>query len=77
MDKTLWGVVSAAVEQLRRKANMVARGDREIRPLRLTTQNIPPNRIGDRLRGQDSTPGPVLAQSLNSSISSSTSLPLD
>ena len=27
MDKTFWGVVSAAVEQSRRKANMVAQGD--------------------------------------------------
>ena len=29
MDKTFWGVVSAAVEQSRRKASMVARGDGE------------------------------------------------
>ena len=27
MGKTFWGVVSAAVEQSRRKANMVAQGD--------------------------------------------------
>ena len=27
MDKTFWGVVSAAVEQSGRKANMVAQGD--------------------------------------------------
>ena len=27
MDKTFWGVVSAAVEQSRRKANMGAQGD--------------------------------------------------
>ena len=27
MDKTVWGVVSVAVEQPRRKANMAAQGD--------------------------------------------------
>ena len=32
MVKTFWGVVSAAVEQFRRKANMVARGDGEFGP---------------------------------------------
>ena len=30
--KTFWGVVSAAVEQSRRKANMVAQGDRKFGP---------------------------------------------
>ena len=32
MDKTFWGVVSAAVEQSRRKANMVAQGDGKFCP---------------------------------------------
>ena len=32
MDKTVWGVVSAAVEQSRRKANMVAQGDGKFGP---------------------------------------------
>ena len=32
MDKTVWGVVSAAVEQSRRKANMVAQGDDKFGP---------------------------------------------
>ena len=32
MDKTFWGVVSAAVEQSRCKANMVARGDGKFGP---------------------------------------------
>ena len=32
MDNTVWGVVSAAVEQSRRKANMVAQGDRKFGP---------------------------------------------
>ena len=27
MGKTFWGVVSAAIEQSRRKANMIAQGD--------------------------------------------------
>ena len=31
-DKTFWGVVSAAVEQSRRKANMVPQGDRKFGP---------------------------------------------
>ena len=35
--KTFWGVLSAAVEQSRRKANMVTR---EIRPLRLTPGSL-------------------------------------
>ena len=32
MGKTFWGVVSAAVEQSRRKANMVAQGDGKFSP---------------------------------------------
>ena len=32
MGKTFWGVVSAAVEQFRRKANMVAQGDGKFGP---------------------------------------------
>ena len=32
IDKTVWGVVSAAVEQSRRKANMVAQGDGKFGP---------------------------------------------
>ena len=32
MDKTLWGVGSAAVEQSRRKAHMVAQGDGKFGP---------------------------------------------
>ena len=32
MDKTVWGVVSTAVEQSRRKANMVAQGDGKFGP---------------------------------------------
>ena len=32
LDKTFWGVVSAAVEQSRRKANMVAQGDGKFPP---------------------------------------------
>ena len=32
MGKTFWGVVSAAVEQSRRKANMVAQGDGKFGP---------------------------------------------
>ena len=32
MGKTFWGVVSAAVEQSRRKANVVAQGDGEFGP---------------------------------------------
>ena len=32
MNKTFWGVVSAAVEQSRRKANMVAQGDGKFGP---------------------------------------------
>ena len=32
MGKTFWGVVSAAVEQSRRKANRVAQGDRRFGP---------------------------------------------
>ena len=32
MCKTFWGVVSAAVEQSRRKANMVAQGDGKFGP---------------------------------------------
>ena len=32
MDKTIWVVVSAAVEQSRREANMVARGDGNLVP---------------------------------------------
>ena len=32
MGKTFWGVVSAAVEQSRRKANMVAQGDGKFDP---------------------------------------------
>ena len=32
MDKTFWGVVSAAVEQSRHKANMVAQGDGKFGP---------------------------------------------
>ena len=32
MDKTVWGVVSAAVEQSRCKANMVAQGDGKFDP---------------------------------------------
>ena len=32
MGKTFWGVVSAAVEQSRRRANMVAQGDGKIGP---------------------------------------------
>ena len=31
-DKTFWGVVSAAVEQSRREANMVAQGDGKFGP---------------------------------------------
>ena len=31
-DKTFWGVVSAAVEQSRRKANMIAQGDGKFGP---------------------------------------------
>ena len=37
MDKTFWGVVSASVEQSRRKANTVAR---EIRPLKLNPESL-------------------------------------
>ena len=37
MGKSFWGVVSAAVEQSRRKANMVAQGDG---PLRLTPGSL-------------------------------------
>ena len=33
MGKTFWGVVSAAVEQSRHKANMVAQGDGKFGPL--------------------------------------------
>ena len=40
MDKTFWGVVSAAVEQSRRKVNMVAQGDGEIWPLRLSQGSL-------------------------------------
>ena len=40
MDNTFWGVVSAAVEQSRCKANMFAPLRREIRPLRLTSESI-------------------------------------
>ena len=32
MDETFWGVVSAAVEQSMRKANMVAQGDGKFGP---------------------------------------------
>ena len=32
MGKTIWGVVSAAVEQSRRKANKVAQGDGKFGP---------------------------------------------
>ena len=32
MGKTFWGVVSAAVEQSRRKANMAAQGDGKFGP---------------------------------------------
>ena len=32
MDKTVWGVGSAAVEQSRRKANMIAQGDGKFGP---------------------------------------------
>ena len=32
LDKTFWGVVSAAVGQSRRKANMVAQGDGKFGP---------------------------------------------
>ena len=32
MDKTFWGMGRAAVEQSRRKANMVARGDGKFGP---------------------------------------------
>ena len=32
MGKTFWRVVNAAVEQSRRKANMVAQGDRKFGP---------------------------------------------
>ena len=32
MDKNFWGVVSAAVEQSRRKANRVAQGDGKFGP---------------------------------------------
>ena len=32
MGKTFWGVVSAAVEQSSRKANMVAQGDEKFVP---------------------------------------------
>ena len=32
MVKTFWGAVSAAVEQLRHKANKVAQGDRKFGP---------------------------------------------
>ena len=34
MDKTFWGMVSAAVEQSRRRTNMVARGNEKFGPLR-------------------------------------------
>ena len=40
MGKTFWGVVSAAVEQSRRKANMVAQGDGKFDP-RGRPQNPP------------------------------------
>ena len=33
MGKTFWGVVGAAVEQFRRKANMIAQGDGKFGPL--------------------------------------------
>ena len=33
MGKTFWGVASAAVEQSRRKANMVAQGDGKFGPI--------------------------------------------
>ena len=32
LDKTVWGVVSAAVEQSRRKANLVTQGDGKFGP---------------------------------------------
>ena len=37
---TFWGVAGAAVEQSRRKANVVAQGDGEIRPQRLTLESL-------------------------------------
>ena len=40
MDKTFWGVVSAVVEQSRRKPNMVAQGDGKLGPLRLTPESL-------------------------------------
>ena len=33
MDKTFWGVMSAPVEQSRRKANLVAQGDEKFGPI--------------------------------------------
>ena len=40
LDKTYWVVVSAAVEQSKRKANMVAQGDESKRIRMNTTENI-------------------------------------
>ena len=47
--KTFWGVVSAAVEQSRRKADMVARGDRKFGPCRFQD----PGRHGQARRKAD------------------------
>ena len=43
MGKTFWGVVSAAVEQSKRKANMVAQGDGKFESLEADPR-IPPNK---------------------------------
>ena len=50
MDKTVWGVVSAAVEQSRRKANMVAQGDGKFGPWGWPQDLSKPNGYGRLLR---------------------------
>ena len=42
LDKTLWGVLSVAVEQSRRKGNMVAQGDGKF-GTEVDKPRIPPN----------------------------------
>ena len=45
MGKTLLEAVSATVEQSRRKANMVAQGDRKFGPQRLTPESLQTKKI--------------------------------
>ena len=40
IGKTSWGVASAAIEQSRRKSNLVAQGDGKFGPQRLTPESL-------------------------------------